>query len=71
MTETAPVNRPDIFIVGTMKGGTTILHEFAWGCPKSIPAADDTSHCSRGMALTGITITQGCPRPALSGRKSG
>ncbi|MFO1139112.1 MAG: sulfotransferase [Paracoccus sp. (in: a-proteobacteria)] len=28
MTETAPVNRPDIFIVGTMKGGTTILHEF-------------------------------------------
>ncbi|WP_114347654.1 glycoside hydrolase family 99-like domain-containing protein [Paracoccus lutimaris] len=28
MTETTPVNRPDIFIVGTMKGGTTVLHEF-------------------------------------------
>lgn len=28
MKDHPPLNRPDIFIVGTMKGGTTILHEF-------------------------------------------
>ncbi|SFA43879.1 SGNH hydrolase-like domain-containing protein, acetyltransferase AlgX [Paracoccus halophilus] len=28
MKDHQTVNRPDIFIVGTMKGGTTILHEF-------------------------------------------
>lgn len=28
MSSDVPVNRPDIFIVGVMKGGTTVLHEF-------------------------------------------
>ena len=28
MNDRMTINRPDIFIVGTMKGGTTILHEF-------------------------------------------
>ena len=28
MSDNQTVNRPDIFIVGTMKGGTTVLHEF-------------------------------------------
>lgn len=28
MNDRPTINRPDIFIVGTMKGGTTVLHEF-------------------------------------------
>lgn len=28
MNDAPTVNRPDIFVVGTMKGGTTVMHEF-------------------------------------------
>nr|WP_281285400.1 sulfotransferase [Paracoccus laeviglucosivorans] len=37
-------NRPDIFIVGTMKGGTTILHEFLGHHPEIHPGRDKEIH---------------------------
>lgn len=44
MSDRVTINRPDIFIVGTMKGGTTILHEFMSHHPEIHPGTQKEIH---------------------------